>query len=370
MKSGRFSRHLATLVAASVSATVLVAGCATGQRPIFAHPGADLTWPAAPAAPRIRYVGELRSAADLHAPQAPLARVGDLLAGEAEPKRLYGPRSVVHTADDRLWIADPGGRCLHLFDLQARRYRKIARVADAPLLTPVDVCLGDDDSLYVCDSEAVAIHRLSAADGTLRQTLRIPTEIRRPAALAWDRVSGGLLVLDSQSHDIKVLSESGELLRTIGRRGAGPGEFNFPCDLHDDGELIWVVDAGNQRVQGINRAGEAEIVIGQAGDGPGDFALPKSVATDSDGHLYVVDARFENVQVFDRQGRLLLVVGEEGSGPGEFWLPAGIHIDAADRIWICDTYNGRVQVFNYLTTPAARDASEPANSSGGEREQP
>jgi hypothetical protein len=189
-------------------------------------------------------------------------------------------------------------------------------------------------------------------------------------ALYYDSAAQELFVVDAAAHDIKVLAPDGRLRRIIGRRGRGPGEFNFPCDIAENDGLIWIVDAGNNRIQGLTRNGLAAVVFGTAGDAPGDLALPKSLAFDSDGNLYVVDARFENVQIFDQTGRLLLFFGREGIGPGEFWLPAGICIDPFDRIWICDTYNGRLQVFDYVGTGARgprRDSRSSESGAGGPR---
>ena len=291
----------------------------------------------------------MASSADLKPPPKPFQAIGDLLLGAKEPQPLYGPRAVLPSQDgSKVWVADPGGRCLHLFDLERRTYAKIERVGGSPLLSPVGLCRGPEGSIFVCDSENVDIYRLSAADGTLLESLRLPEEVRRPVALSYDADTAELLVVDVSAHNIKVLDPTGRILRTIGRRGSGPGEFNFPCDIADDGQVLWIADTGNHRVQGVTHAGEPVASFGQAGDAPGDLALPKGVALDSDGHIYVVDARFENVQIFDRQGNLLLFFGEEGTGPGEFWLPSGVFIDERDRVWVCDAYNGRVQVFQYL----------------------
>ncbi len=247
-----------------------------------------------------------------------------------------------------MWVADPGGRCLHLLDLENRSYRQITRAGKTPLLSPVSLCLGPDESIYVCDSESVAIYRLSGRTGDLIERLRLPEDILRPAAVGYDPKAGDLYVVDVLAHNVKVLSRRGVLRRIMGRRGEGPGEFNFPSGIAVEDDMIWLVDTGNHRVQGLNRAGDPVASFGQAGDAPGDLALPKGVAVDSDGHLYVVDARFENVQIYDRSGKLLLFFGEEGTAEGEFWLPAGIFIDADDRIWVCDSYNRRVQVFQYV----------------------
>jgi len=252
-----------------------------------------------------------------------------------------------------LWVADPGGHCVHVFSLQGRSYRQIRRIRGTALLSPVGLCLGPGSSVYVCDSQADAVYRLSSDPAKPAAALRLPPELSRPVAL--DYAAGELFVVDAGSHDIKVLGGDGRLLRIIGQRGTSPGSFNFPCGITGADGMIWVADAGNHRIQGLTRAGVPVASFGQAGDAPGDLALPKDVALDSDGHIYVVDARFENVQIFDRAGRLLLVFGQEGTGPGEFWLPSGIFIDARDRIWICDTYNRRIQVFDYLKPQQAHD---------------
>jgi DNA-binding beta-propeller fold protein YncE len=328
--------------------------CSQSLEPIFDESRSDLVWPPAPAAPRIRYVGQLQTDIDLKRPAKPFEAIGDFLLGAKPPQPLYGPRSVVRSRDgEHLWVADPGGRCLHRLDLADRSYQKLTRIGTSPLLSPVGVCLGPPGMIYVCDSEGVTIDLLSSEDGRHIETVRLPEEIDRPVALSYNVSSEELFVVDVRMHDIKVIDGEGRLLRILGRRGSGPGAFNFPCAIAADRDHLWIVDAGNNRVQCITPEGVPVCSIGQAGDAPGDMALPKAVALDSEGHVYVVDARFENIQVFDHQGRLLLHLGEEGSGPAEFWLPSGIFIDATDRIWVCDSYNERIQVFDYLPAPTA-----------------
>ncbi len=306
-------------------------------------------WPPPPAPARIRYVGRLQSSADVQRPAGLFKAIGELIVGASPVQRMYGPRAVLCTdGGERVWVADPGGRRLHVFDLKRRTYQGITRLDGTALLSPVDVCGGPDGSIFLCDSESVAIHRLSARDGSLISSLRLPEDIRRPVALHWDDGRGELFVVDAVAHDVKVLDLEGRLLRIMGHRGERPGEFNFPCDITERDGRLWVVDTGNNRIQALTGQGKPILEFGQEGDAPGDLALPKGVAFDSHGHAYVVDARFENVQIFDASGALLLFFGQEGTEEGEFWLPSGIFIDVNDRIWVCDTYNGRVQIFDYV----------------------
>jgi len=327
-----------------------LSACQTVLKPVFDEPSQIIAWPAPPQAARIRYVGELRTSDDLKPRRSGLEAIGRLFIGKQAPLPLYGPRAVACTKDGhRVWIADPGGRCLHLFDLERRTYAKVNRVGKTQLLSPVGVCLGRQGSIFVCDSEQVGIYQLNDQDGVLIRALQTPEELQRPTAMYFDERTEELYVADVSAHDVKVLGPGGELHRIIGRRGSGPGEFNFPSAIASGDEDLWIADSGNHRVQAVTRSGEPKAAFGRAGDAPGDLALPKSIALDPAGHVYVVDGRFENIQVFDDQGRLLLFFGEEGAGPGQFWLPGGIFIEPTGRIWICDSYNRRVQVFQYTS---------------------
>lgn len=332
-----------------VSLSMLTCACAPRNREIFADSGPELAWPAPPHVARIRYVGQIRTSDDLKRPQVGSELFGRIFGGRKAPDPLYGPRAVTVTdAGSKVWVADPGGRCVHLFDLITRRYTKIERVGATRLVTPVAICPGPAGSVYVADSEGIGVHRLSDRDGSWIESLRLPEEMLRPAALCYDEAQGELYVVDVLGHDIKVFDGQGTLVRVLGTRGEKPGQFNFPSAIAASSQLLWIADTANNRIQGIKRDGEPVVVIGQVGDAPGDMAMPKAVALDPEGHLYVVDGRFENIQIFSDSGELLLFFGEEGTGRGQFWLPGGLWIEPSGRIWVCDSYNRRLQVFQYV----------------------
>jgi hypothetical protein len=62
---------------------------------------------------------------------------------------------------------------------------------------------------------------------------------------------GNLYVLDLFLAQILVLSPSGELLRTIGREGSGPGEYIRPRAFALGGDTLRVIDIGNGRLQSL-----------------------------------------------------------------------------------------------------------------------
>lgn len=68
---------------------------------------------------------------------------------------------------------------------------------------------------------------------------------------------GRMYILDAQAQVVHVFEPTGAHLRTIGRKGAGPGEFNQANGLvvgADD--RLWVYDHANQRITQFDTAGQ------------------------------------------------------------------------------------------------------------------
>ncbi len=174
-----------------------------------------------------------------------------------------------------------------------------------------------------------------------------------------DSAAQRIYVTDTLRDKIFVLDMQGQVLQTIGQRGSGNGEFNFPTELRLDDSSLMVVDAMNFRVELFGRDGSFQGTIGQVGDTVGNMFRPKGIGFDSEGHLYIVDGLWGVVQVFDREGRLLYYFGGRGQGPAEFQLPAGLFIDHNDRVFVVDSFNHRIQVFHYFGLPKQARGATP-----------
>lgn len=67
---------------------------------------------------------------------------------------------------------------------------------------------------------------------------------------------GNLMVADQQNSTIEIFDRSGVHVRSVGRRGSGPGEFLDLIGLELDGDgRLWAVDAGNRRFAIFDPAG-------------------------------------------------------------------------------------------------------------------
>ena len=88
-----------------------------------------------------------------------------------------------------------------------------------------------------------------------------------PTAMAFDG-SGNLFVLDASADGVVVIGPGGELVRTIGGAGEGPGEFQLAADMvvWRDGRMA-VADMGHNAYQVFSPAGELEHFVGMGGGG-------------------------------------------------------------------------------------------------------
>ena len=245
-----------------------------------------------------------------------------------------------------LLVADTGAAAVCCLDLTRKKWQCWSTVGDTRLLSPV-AAVRRGPTFFVADS---GLGKVIAFDEKGKIQFAITNELERPSGLAL--LGDQLLIADSQRHEVVVCGLHGEFIFKFGRRGSGPGEFNFPTHISVDGQRrIYVTDSLNCRVQVFDADGHFLRAFGSAGDGPGSFSRPKGVAVDGDGHIYVVDGVFNNVQIFDEQGRLLLDWGGPGAAAGEFCLPNAIVINSKNEIFVADAYNHRIQMFRYISKP-------------------
>jgi len=340
-------RSLGFAASLALATACVVAACSSAQ-PITVDQ-APLTWPEqVDEKARVEFVRAVSRPEDFDIRKGFFQRFGEFLFGEVDAK-LVRPMAVV-AVNDAVFVADPGSKGVHRFDLKGGRYDLITAEREAPLPSPVGLAVGADGEVYVADS---ALSRVLVIRPGAREAVPLDLPmLRQPTGLAFDRKTGRLFVSETAEHRIRVFGRGGTEVATFGTRGTEEGEFNFPTYLWlDKRGRLFVTDSLNYRVQVFGEDGKFEREFGRAGDAAGDFLRQKGVATDSFGHVYVVDGLFGALLIYDEGGRLLLSIGNLGQARGEFWLPAGIFIGDDDRIYVADAYNGRIQIFRYIGGP-------------------
>jgi len=305
-------------------------------------------WPSAPEQPRIAWIRNLSNAEDLGIRRSFFGRIVDLVLGAADT-RMVRPMAVV-ASHGVVYVADPGVKAVHRYDSQAGEHVLVRGPDGAPLPSPVGLARSVRGDVYVTDSALGAVLRIRPG-AKVAERMALDVKLDQPTGIAFDNERQRLYVTDTAKHVVHVLSTEGRLLQSIGGRGAGEGEFNYPTYLWIDGAgRLLVTDSLNFRVQSFDADGRFRNAFGRTGDGAGDALRQKGIAMDRFGHLYVADAGANALQVYSDDGKLLLSLGGLGQDPGEFWLPAGVFIDTEDgnTIYVADSHNRRVQILRYV----------------------
>ncbi|MFC1733182.1 NHL repeat-containing protein [candidate division KSB1 bacterium] len=73
--------------------------------------------------------------------------------------------------------------------------------------------------------------------------------------------------------------------------------------VRDSSGNIYVVDTGNCRIQVFNENGVYLKTIGRKGQGPGEFELPRNLFFHSDGNLYVGEPNYSRIIVLSPEGK-------------------------------------------------------------------
>ena len=155
---------------------------------------------------------------------------------------------------------------------------------------------------------------------------------------------GKMVVTDTDSHCIYVLSSSGEMLHSFGTYGSGEGHFDDPGGVAVDGEgNILVADGGNHRIQKFTAEGQFLTAVGTEGSGPLQFSYPSDIAISD--KVYVVDCGNHRVQILNPDLTFSHTFGKSGSGKGQFQQPCGIACDSTGKVYVIDWDNNHIQVF-------------------------
>jgi streptogramin lyase len=133
-------------------------------------------------------------------------------------------------------------------------------------------------------------------------------------------------------------SPEGKVLLTLGRAGVAgddPDTFNKPSDvLIAPNGSIFVADGhgpgSNARIVKFSADGKFIKTWGKEGTAPGEFNNPHSLAMDSKGRLFVADRGNSRIQIFDQDGKFL----EEWR---QFGRPSGVYIDRHDILYVADS---------------------------------
>ena len=350
----------AMTLAFGLALVALLGGCAAPVPKVMQLHAVDsaeerkLFFPPLPEVPRYLYAGQLLGEVNFKEQKKESNVAGDLfrwlvgLGGGERQIELQRPLTGTVDEAGRIYVTDMGRAAVYAFDPVAGELSVWDKaVGLMNFSAPVGIAIGPEGDILVADAQLGLVARLNRKGetrGAIGKGL-----LKRPTGIAYDPQGRRIYVSDTTAHDIKIFDEQGNLLKTVGRRGEAPGEFNFPTHLAFAQGELYVTDTMNSRIQVLDAAGEAvKLRLGERGLYLGNLVRPKGVAVDADGNIYVVESYHDHLLVFDRGGQLLLALGGSGGEIGQFYLPAGVWVDRGNRVFVADMFNARVVVFQFL----------------------
>ncbi len=243
------------------------------------------------------------------------------------------------------FIQESGGAATSSREPSVGRFGAFLRETSG-LAAPASVAIDEEGRAWITESHTGTV-RVVAADGV--EAARFVLEVvpglpREPHGIAISPM-GEVFVADAVEHAVVVIDGSALRKRTIGKRGAAPGELREPRGIAVVGGKVFVADSGNHRISVFALDGKFEHALGRRGFGPGELLAPNDVAVDTSGRVFVADLGNQRIVRFEADGSFGKSWGGLGPFAGLFHAPCGIA--ARDgRVFVADRDNHRIQVFD------------------------
>jgi hypothetical protein len=215
---------------------------------------------------------------------------------------------------------------------------------------PADVVLVPGAPLAVTEVPVLVIGGRSQAAGHILS--RVVTPFVLP--------QGEVVVPLAAAGEIRVFDDTGVHLRTLGRKGEGPGEFDFLLAAWPRGDTIEALDVALRRVTRFFPSGEVKVIqldgaVRDPSLPPGPLGSGWALGGVSSGAAGQRDAM--EVYAVDAQGRGIMKIADL-AGPERFSGPEGMIISplaafghvsvSGGRVIVADAQTGSVEVVDSL----------------------
>ena len=246
-------------------------------------------------------------------------------------------------------VTEYDGHCVSVFSPSGEKLR-ILQAPDCDKKRPWfprGVTLDGDGNILVIDSNYI---RKFTSEGQLLKAVSAYGKgslgFAYPTEIALNAANNKVYATDSSHHRVQVLNSDLTFSSSIGKRGSGKGQFDWPRGIACDSTgKVYVSDDNNHRIQVFTADGKFLKMFGRCGDGRGELRRPYSIAIDSNDMVYVSELGNYRVSVFTSEGVFVTSFGSPGEGTGQFNYPCGVAVDNSGVVYVCDHKNSCVQIF-------------------------
>ncbi|XP_066298989.1 tripartite motif-containing protein 3-like [Branchiostoma lanceolatum] len=248
---------------------------------------------------------------------------------------------------DRLYVADTFNKCVQVFDVSGKFCSSFS--VDPG---PVGLTVQTDGTIVVTSGYEV---KKFSPSGELLHKFPLGEYCPKPYGLAVQR-DGRVVVADPDKHSIFLFEADGTLVKQVGGKGQGEGQFNvqaFVCVDKEDN--IIVADKDNKRVQVFDKNLNFQHKFGQMGTQPQDMWGPLGVSADSRGNIVLVNGGDDSgvagvehgkkLQVFRPDGTWLATISSDGD---KLNWPCGVAVTEDGHVFVADVDDHCIRKYRYM----------------------
>jgi DNA-binding beta-propeller fold protein YncE len=221
---------------------------------------------------------------------------------------------------------------------------------DGEMIYPRAIALAGDGTVFVADKTGRILH--FDAEGNWLGSFCMPEyQTGKPVGLTFGP-DGNLYVADTHYYRVLVMTPQGKVLRQIGSKGEGDGQFMFPTGVAfigrgDDMRMLVSEYGGNDRISVFTMDGKFVRKLGEFGDQRGQFSRPSAMLVDEPrGRLYVADACNHRIAIYDLSLELKGYIGSGGTAAGQMRYPYGLAMMPSGDLVVSEFGNNRLQIFS------------------------
>jgi tripartite motif-containing protein 2/3/tripartite motif-containing protein 71 len=156
---------------------------------------------------------------------------------------------------------------------------------------------------------------------------------------------GNVYAVINEQHYIQVFDKNGTVVRSIGTKGSIESDFNNPCGIAIQGDILYVTDRGNNCVHKVSTSGEFMLKFGAKGSEKGQLREPRSICLDRDGRIYTAEGDNNRISVFEPDGTFSHHITSSKSDGSNLCSPWGVAFDPSGNLHVTNYGSSDIVIF-------------------------
>ena len=264
---------------------------------------------------------------------------------------LNSPMGVAVTDDGHIIVSEYSSHCVTILDRNGKKVKSFSQNSigseNVQFCNPRGVAITPDNFILVADNHK--IQKISMDGKCIKSVGKQgcgPLEFNSPCGITISPITGRIYIADCYNHRLQVLNPDLSFSHTFGTKGSAEEQFDYPVAIAINRQgLVYVADVGNNRIQMFTPEGQFLFQFGTKGSRSGQLSYPLGIVIDDNNLMYITEFGNDRISIFTTDGQFVRSFGGQGSSVGQFNDPRGITFDREGNLYVCDDCNNRLVVY-------------------------